>query len=155
MRMLLAGGADPTLVTRDQTSALMVAAGIDFVDGQDKYGVRTFEEDITPLVARARAASALCLELGLDVNAANDNGQRALFGAVYLGSPVLVQLLVDGGADINVTNRRGQTPWMVAAIGEYRAGSFFVKKAAGDLLESLGADKTLGKDLGKESLSAR
>ena len=153
MRVLLAGGADPSLVSKDGTSALMVAAGIDFVDGQDKYGVRTFDEDITPLVTKARDAVLLCLEAGLDVKAANDNGQTALFGAVYLGSPMLVQLLVDRGAPINIRNRRGQTPWLVAARGEYRAGSFFVKKEAGDRLEALGADKSLGADLGKESLS--
>jgi ankyrin repeat protein len=153
MQILLAGGADPSLVSKDGTSALMVAAGIDFVDGQDKYGVRTFDEDITPLVLRARDAILLCLEAGLDVTAANDNGQTPLFGAVYLGSPMLVQLLVDRGAPIDVRNRRGQTPWLVAAKGEYRAGSFFVKKEAGDLLETLGANKSLGSDLGKESLA--
>jgi hypothetical protein len=131
----------------------MVAAGIDFVDGQDKYGVRTFDEDITPLVLKARDAILVCLEAGLDVTSANDNGQTPLFGAVYLGSPMLVQLLVDRGAPINVRNRRGQTPWLVAAKGEYRAGSFFVKKEAGDLLDRMGADKSLGADLGKESLA--
>ena len=139
MRMLLEAGADPTLTSADRTTALMVAAGIDFVDGEDKYGVRTFDEDITPLVARAREAVQICLDRGLDVNVANEKGQTALFGAVYLGSPLLVQLLVDRGAKIDVRNSKGQTPWSVAAWGEYRAGSFFVKKAVGDLLEKLGA----------------
>jgi ankyrin repeat protein len=146
MRILLAAGADPTLVTNDRTTALMVAAGIDFVDGQDKYGVRTFDQDITHLVARAREAVRLCLELGLDVNATNTSGQTALFGAVYMGSPDIVQLLVDHGARMNTRNKKGQTPWSVAALGEYRAGSFFVKKDAGDRLEKLGADTTLGAD---------
>jgi len=155
MRILLTGGADPTLVTSDQTTALMAAAGIDFVDGQDKYGVRTFDEDITRLVRRAQEAMTLCLETGLNVNAVNDKGQTALFGAVYIGDPLLVQLLVDHGAQIDVKNKRGQTPWLVAAVGEYRAGSFFIKKEAGDLLERLGADKTLGADLGRESLAKR
>jgi ankyrin repeat protein len=152
MRILLAGGADPTLTTNDKTTPLMVATGIDFVDGQDKYGVRTFDEDISHLVLRAAEAAKLCLDLGLDVNATSDKGQTALFGAVYMGSPPLVQLLVDHGAHIDVTNKRGQTPWLVAAKGEYRAGSFFIKKEAGDLLDRLGANKTLGVDLGKESL---
>jgi len=149
MRILLAAGADPTLATTDHTTALMVAAGIDFVDGQDKYGVRTFDQDITHLVARAREAARLCLELGLDVNAANTNGQTALYGAVYMGSPELVQLLVDHGARMNITNKKGQTPWSVAALGEYRAGSFFVKKEAGDRLEQLGAERTPGADPGR------
>ena len=145
MRALLKGGADPSLSTSDHTTALMAAAGIDFVDGQDKYGVRTFDQDISHLVLRARNAVALCLDLGLDVNAVNDKGQTALFGAVYMGSPLLVQLLVDRGANVNVRNTKGQTPWLVAAVGEYRAGSFFTKKDAADLLQKLGADTTVGR----------
>jgi hypothetical protein len=47
---------------------------------------------------------------------------------------------------MDVRNSKGQTPWSVAALGEYRAGSFFVKKEAAALLEKLGADKTLGAD---------
>jgi len=144
MRALLAAGADPTITSTDRTTALMVAAGTDFVDGEDKYGVRTFEQDITPLVGRAAEAVRICLDRGVDVNLANDKGQTALFGAVYLGSPLIVQMLVDHGANIDVRNSKGQTPWSVGALGEYRAGSFFVKKEAADLLEKLGADKTLG-----------
>jgi uncharacterized protein len=144
MRALLEAGADPTLTSVDGTTALMVAAGTDFVDGEDKYGVRTFDEDITPLAKRAAEAVQICLDHGLDVNRSNEKGQTALFGAVYMGSPLLVQLLVDHGAKIDVRNAKGQTPWSVAALGEYRAGSFFVKTAAAALLEKLGADKTLG-----------
>jgi ankyrin repeat protein len=144
MRILLEHGADPLLATVDHSTPLMVAAGIDFVDGQDKYGVRTFDQDISHLVTRARDAIALCLERSIDVNAANDKGQTALFGAVYMGSPLLVQLLADRGARLNVLNSQKQTPWSVAALGEYRAGSFFIKKEAGELLEKLGADTSLG-----------
>lgn len=143
MRLLLKSGADPTLSTSDHTTALMVAAGLDFVDGEDKYGVRTFDQDISHLVSRAREAVALCLDQGVDVNGANDNGQTALFGAVYMGSPALVQLLADHGARLDAKNKKGQTPWTVAAIGEYRAGSFFTKKDAADLLEQLGADTSV------------
>jgi ankyrin len=150
MRALLDAGADPTLTSVDRTTALMVAAGTDFVDGEDKYGVRTFDEDITPLARRAAEAVRICLDHGVDVNLSNEKGQTALFGAVYLGSPLVVQLLVDRGARIDVRNAKGQTPWSVAALGEYRAGSFFVKKEAADLLEKLGADKTLGVEAARE-----
>jgi ankyrin len=150
MRALLVAGADPTLTSVDRTTALMVAAGTDFVDGEDKYGVRTFEEDITPLAQRAAEAVRICLDHGVGVNLSNEKGQTALFGAVYLGSPLVVQLLVDHGAKIDVRNSKGQTPWSVAALGEYRAGSFFVKKEAADLLEKLGADKTLGAEAARE-----
>jgi hypothetical protein len=77
-----------------------------------------------------------------------------MFGAVYMGGTLLAQFLVDNGAQINVRNKRGQTPWLVAAVGEYRAGSYFVKKETAALLEKLGADRTLGKDLGAAAVAA-
>ena len=42
MRLLVDGGADPLLAANDGTTPLMVAAGADFVEGQDKYGRRWF-----------------------------------------------------------------------------------------------------------------
>ncbi len=101
-----------------------------------------------PPCSRPRATTvAYCLELGDDINAANDLGQTPIVGAVYFRSPAMVQFLVDRGAKINVVNKRGQTPWLITQ-GEYRSGSFFVDKETGDYLVKLGADVTLGKDLG-------
>jgi ankyrin repeat protein len=155
MRALLKGGADPSLTSNDKTTALQVAAGIDFVEGQDKYGVRWFQPDTVPLQQRAIEAVKLCMEVGLDINAVNDKGQTALFGAVYFGGTLLAQFLVDNGAKLDVINKRGQTPWMVAVRGEYRAGSFYTHKETGELLAKLGADTTLGKDLGRDFARAQ
>ena len=149
MQLLLDGGADPTLRSADGTTPLMVAAGADFVEGQNKYGRRWFG-DATPLQESALEAVALLLDLDADVNATNEDGQTALHGAVYLGGTILVPYLLERGADINAINHRGQTPWMIAARGEYRAGSFYTHTETGDVLEALGADMTLGGDLGKD-----
>ena len=149
MRALVKGGADPTLPSGDGTTPLMVAAGTDFVEGQDKYGRRSFG-DTTHLQEAALEAVRYCLELGNDINGVNDNGQTALHGAVYFGGTILVPFLIDRGADIDAINHRGQTPWMIAAQGEYRAGSFYTHEETGDVLEGLGADMTLGHDLGKD-----
>ena len=73
-----------------------------------------------------------------------------MHAAVYLGGTLLVPFLVGQGADINALNQRGQTPWMIAAKGEYRSGSFFTQEATGEILAQLGADTTLGEDLGKD-----
>ena len=157
MRILVEGGADPTLRTDDETTALMVAAGGDYVEGADKYGVRWFGDNL-PLQQSALAAVKYLLELGLDVNAANVHDQTTLHGAVYLGGTLLVPYLVEQGAEIDVVNVRGQTPWMVAAEGEYRSGSFYTHKETGEILERLGADTTLGEDLGpnfRDVLAAR
>ena len=157
MKILVEGGADPTLRTDDRTTALMVAAGGDYVEGADKYGVRWFGDNL-PLQQSALEAVKYLLGLGLDVNAVNVHDQTTLHGAVYLGGTLLVPYLVEQGAKIDVLNVRGQTPWMIAAEGEYRSGSFYTHKETGEVLKQLGADTALGEDLGpnfREVLAAR
>jgi hypothetical protein len=106
MRILVAAGADPTLTSNDKTTPLMVAAGWNFLDGMDKYGRRWFRDSIAPVEQAALAAVKLCLELGLDVNAVNNDGETAMWGAVYLGGTAMAQLLFDHGAQINVKNKK-------------------------------------------------
>ena len=151
MRMLVEeGGADPFLTTIDNTTALMVAAGADYVEGQDKYGFRSYPAYYETLQRRAFEAVKYCLELGLDVNAVNDDGQTPLHGGVYMGGTLIAPYLVEQGAEMEVINGRGQTPWMIAAQGEYRAGSFYRHEETGEALAALGADTTIGVDLGAD-----
>lgn len=147
MHMLIEWGADPWINSSDGTTPLMVAAGVDFVEGQDKYGRRWFALDTTVLQQRAKAAVQYCLDLGLDINAANNKGQTALHGAVYFGGTMLAPFMVEHGANMNVVNQRGQTPWLITQ-GEYQAGSFIAHTETGEVLARLGADTKLGKDLG-------
>lgn len=56
----------------------------------------------------------LALELGSEVNAADDIGDTALHGAAHIRSAAVVRLLVDRGAKVNAKNRRGLTPLMIA-----------------------------------------
>ena len=149
MRILVEGGADPMLRVNDGTTALMVAAGADYVDGADKYGRRRFGDNLAMQVSALETVEYL-LDLGLDLHATNEYEQTTLHAAVYLGGALLVPFLVEQGADINAINQRGQTPWMIAAQGEYRSGSFFTQEETGELLAALGADTTLGEDLGKD-----
>ena len=150
MRILVDAGADPFLTTDDGTTALMVAAGGDYVEGADKYGRRSYPAYYETLQRRALAATKLCLELGLDINAVNDFGQTPLHGAVYMGGTVIAPYLVEQGANLDVVNGRGQTPWMIAAKGEYRAGSFYRHEETAVVLEALGADTAIGFDLGRD-----
>ena len=150
MRILIEAGADPFLTTDDGTTALMVAAGADYVEGQDKYGRRSYPAYYETLQRRAFEATKYCLALGLDVNAVNDAGQTPLHGAVYMGGTLIAPYLVEQGAEMDVINLRGQTPWMIAAQGEYRAGSFYRHEETGEVLETLGADTALGFDLGRD-----
>lgn len=150
MQILIDAGADPFMMTEDGTTALMLAAGTDYVDGQDKYGHRSYPAFLETLQRRAFEATKYCLELGLNINAVNDSGLTALFGAVYMGGTLIAPYLVQRGAAIDVINLRGQTPWMVAAKGEYRSGSFYTQEETAEVLEKLGADTALGSDLGRD-----
>lgn len=149
MDILLEGGADPFINSKDGTTPLMVAAGADFVEGQDKYNRRWFEDNIDALQQAAIPAVVKCLDLGIDVNAKNQRNQTALHGAVYLAGEELLSYLVEQGADINAINSRGQTPWLIASKGEYRAGSLQTLPHIAEHLETLGADTSIGNDLGR------
>jgi ankyrin repeat protein len=56
------------------------------------------------------------VELGGDVNAANQAGDTALHSAAAQGHDTVVQFLADKGAQLNVKNKRGQTP-LAALLG--------------------------------------
>ena len=75
MRLLLAHGADPKIPTFQGTTALMAAAGINWVVDQ------TYDEGQPALLEAVK----LCHDLGLDVNAVNSMGLTALHGAVMSG----------------------------------------------------------------------
>ena len=101
MKLLLSKGADPALTTFNGTSALMAAAGVNWVVGQ------TYSES----PARWLEAVQLCLELGLDVNAVNEMGLGALHGAANRGSDDIIELLARRGARLDVADKQGRTPY--------------------------------------------
>ena len=90
MKLLLARGSDPRIKTSYHVTALSAAAGIGWVEGV------TFEWSPEQNLEALR----LCLELGIDVNAADDEGRTALHGAAHKGRNAAVQLLVDHGANL-------------------------------------------------------
>ena len=90
MKLLLAHGADPKIKTSYNVTALAVAAGIGWVEGV------TFEWSPEANLE----AIKLCFDMGVDVNASDDEGRTALAGAAFKGSNGAVQFLVDHGADL-------------------------------------------------------
>ena len=100
MRLLLEHGADPGIKTYQGSTALMAAAGVNWVIGET-YS-RSEEEYL--------AAARLCLELGNDVNAVNEQGFRAIHGAANRGFDKMIQLLADHGALLDVKDSQGRTP---------------------------------------------
>ena len=53
--------------------------------------------------------------MGNDLNAVNDNGRTALYGAASSGGNAIVQFLVEKGAKVNVKDKFGMTPWNLAS----------------------------------------
>ncbi|MBV9508467.1 MAG: ankyrin repeat domain-containing protein [Acidobacteriia bacterium] len=90
MKLLLAHGADPKIPTSHNDTALSVAAGIGWVEGV------TFEWS----PADSLEAVKMCLDLGINVNAADDQGRTALHGAAHKGRTDVIQVLVDHGANL-------------------------------------------------------
>ena len=110
MRVLLECGADPSIKTNNNTTPLMVAAGVGIWAPGENPG--THEESL--------AAVKLILELGADVNAIDDNGDTALHGAVYRGGAIpVIQVLADKGAKLDIVNKKGWMPVTAADGVEY------------------------------------
>jgi ankyrin repeat protein len=104
MQVLVASGADPLQANADNTTPLMVAAGVSiFAPGEDPG---TNDE--------ALEAVRLALELGGDVNAVDAKGDTALHGAATRGANAIVRYLVEKGGRLDVKNKRGWLPLTIA-----------------------------------------
>ena len=108
MRLLLAKGADAKLATRAGINPLMAAAGLGSKE-EDATGRFKTEAD-------AIEAIQLCLDAGVDINAANGQGQTALHAAALKGYDKVVQFLADRGANLTAKDKQGKTP-LDAALG--------------------------------------
>ena len=100
MRLLLEHGADPRIPTFGGTTALMAAAGVNWVFDQ------TYDEGPAALLEAVR----LCYDLGLDVNAVNSMGLTAVHGAANRGSDDIIRFLAEKGARLDVKDKEGRTP---------------------------------------------
>ena len=108
MQTLTDLGADPLLRDKDNSTALMLAGS--------RAG--TAEEVL--------AAMQLALDLGVDIDAVNNNGETAMHAAAYKNRPETIKLLADKGARIELWNREnkyGSTP-LAIAVGYRRPRSF-------------------------------
>jgi ankyrin repeat protein len=104
MKLLLQHGADPNIPTNSSTTALMAAAGVDWVVEQ------TYTESKESLMEAVK----LCLELGGDVNAANSMGLTPLMGAANRGSDEIIQFLVSKGARLDLKDKEGRSAYVWA-----------------------------------------
>jgi uncharacterized protein len=98
MRILIDGGADPTLNQKNKRNPIMLAAG-----------VHSQRKDNALMAGDASVVDAIqiCLDHGVDINAVNDVGETAIYAAI--GSPALIRFMADHGAKLDVKNNKGQT----------------------------------------------
>ena len=108
MRTLLTYGADPLAGNADDSTPIMVAAGVDIWNPGEDGGTGPGSEP------EAYDAVNMLIDLGADLHAANAYGETALHGAAYRGANTIVQLLVDSGAKLDARNTEGWTPWTIA-----------------------------------------
>jgi len=115
MRTLAALGADPLLPNADNSTPLIVAAGLATRSPGEDAGT---ESEVLEAVQAA-------LDLGADVNAVDNNGETAMHGAAYKNLPKVVKLLAAKGAKIDIWNRTNKFGWTPLAIAVgYRFGNF-------------------------------
>jgi ankyrin repeat protein len=115
MKTLADLGADTRLTNAENSTALMMAAGL---------ATRSPGED-AGTEGEVLEAVKLLLSLGADINAVDNNGETAMHGAAYKNLPKVVKYLAANGAKIDVWNRPDKFGWtpLVIAAG-YRFGNF-------------------------------
>ena len=115
MRTLVALGADPLLANADNSTPLMVAAGLASRSPGEDPGTES----------ETLEAVQVALELGADINAVDKNGETAMHAAAYKNLPKVVKFLAAKGAKIAVWNREDKFGWTPLAIAVgYRFGNF-------------------------------
>ncbi len=103
MRLLVSRGADPKLASNDGTTALIMAAGVNYAPAE--HGVPE---------ARFFEAAKVAVEFGAEIDAANSAGNTALHATAWSGFLSVTKLLVERGAKLDLKNKTGETPRRVA-----------------------------------------
>lgn len=142
LRLFHERGANPTIVATADTTALIAAAraactGACAFKGGNKAN--------TADTQRAYDAVETILAMGVAINAKTEEGQTAMHMAAFTGADAIVELLAAKGAEVNVVDNYGQTPWSMASgispVLRYR-GLYGNHTTTVALLESLGAAQT-------------
>ncbi len=143
MRVLADNGASALTVAKDGTTALKAAMG--FVSGltenrQGRYGMPPVEHSEEERVTLE--AARMALQMGVDVNAVDAAGETALHDAARQQFDRVIEFLAESGADLNIRNKRNQTPLGVSLTltSDVGAGRGFGldRRSTADLFRKLG-----------------
>ncbi len=92
VKLLLSHGADSRVMSRDGETMVEAAAGLGFIQGYNKGRSAAERLEVVKLF----------VDLGADVNQADDYGITPLMVAANMGDTTIIQYLVDVGADLGV-----------------------------------------------------
>jgi len=90
VKLLLADGADPRIVSKDSETMVEAAAGLGFIQGYNKG----------KSAAERLECVKLFVERGADVNQADDYGITPLMAAANMGDTKIIQYLIGAGANL-------------------------------------------------------
>jgi ankyrin len=90
VKLLIAHGADTKIISKDSETMLMAACGTGFIPGYSKGRTPAERLEVVKLL----------IDLGQNVNAADDYGITALMVAANIGDVPIIQYLIDKGADL-------------------------------------------------------
>ena len=139
MQLLHAHGADAD-IKADGGITLLIAAARSACTGSCAFegGNDSRPSDIEKSFHAVKAV----VEMGVDINATADDGKTAIHMAAFTGADPVVQYLADQGANINVRDKYGETPWTMASgispVLRYR-GLYGTHESTAKLLLELGA----------------
>ncbi|MGA3204395.1 MAG: ankyrin repeat domain-containing protein [Bryobacteraceae bacterium] len=128
MRVLLSLGADPTLSTNEHITPLEAAAGVGVYRVAESPGTND----------EAMECVKIAFEHGGEVNHVDDVGRTAMHGAALRGANNIVQFLYDHGAQLDVVDKKGWTP-LIIAEGVFYPDVFKTEVQTAELLRKLGA----------------
>ncbi len=137
-------GADPFVVPEGGMSALQAAIGMpgsSLESRRDRIGNSAPDPDDEE--RRTLELARIVIDLGVDVNAADQRGNTPLHDAVRKDFASVVELLVARGADVNAVNERDQTPLVLAETPQTIPGTNGLRGTrpeVAELLRSLGAN---------------
>jgi uncharacterized protein len=105
MKLLQQAGADPKLVQKNGSTALMMAAGAGSGRGSDNNPDKVTEDQVMAVIQ-------YLVDLGVNINAAGVNGDTAahIASTTNLGSPKIIRFMHGLGADFTAKNKAGRTP---------------------------------------------
>jgi uncharacterized protein len=128
MRVLLDLGADPTIPTNEHITPLEAAAGVGVYRVAESPGTND----------EAFECVKIAMEHGGEVNHVDDVGRTAMHGAALRGANNIVQYLYDHGAKLDVVDKKGWTP-LIIAEGVFYPDVFKTEVQTAAYLRKLGA----------------